>query len=220
MYVERYPRAEERLSATAHGLGTFFSVIGLALLINQADSVGRPGSLPSVIIYGIALILLFLFSTIHHAAIKPRAKQIFLTLDHSGIYLLIAGTYTPFCLLMPSGQEWTLLAFIWGLTLIGLTIQLVAFFTKQGDSYERFAFIFYLAIGWIPILWAGEYVFNSLPSMGLNLLIAGGIAYSVGVIFYLSKRLPYSHAIWHLFVVIGSAFHFFAIFYHVVPKAP
>nr|HIL74081.1 hemolysin III family protein [Rhodospirillales bacterium] len=140
--------------------------------------------------------------------------------DHCGIYLLIAGTYTPFCLLMPPGRKWTLLALIWGLALIGITIQLVAFLARRSDSYERFAFVFYLAIGWIPILWAGKYVFKSLAPMGLDLLIAGGIAYSIGVVFYLWKRIPYGHAVWHLFVIVGSAFHFFSILYYVVPEAP
>ena len=121
---------------------------------------------------------------------------------------------------MPPGRKWTLLALIWGLALIGITIQLVAFLARRSDSYERFAFVFYLAIGWIPILWAGEYVFKSLAPMGLDLLIAGGIAYSIGVVFYLWKRIPYGHAVWHLFVIVGSAFHFFSILYYVVPEAP
>ena len=163
--------------------------------------------------------LLFSFSSVHHAAILPRIKHAFLVLDHCGIYLLIAGTYTPFSLLMPVGQRWTLLAIIWGLALAGITVQLVAFLIGRSDSYERFAYIFYLAIGWIPILWAGEYVFNSLPPMGLYLLVAGGVAYSIGVIFYVWKRIPYAHAIWHLFVVGGSVLHFFSIFYYVVPDA-
>ncbi len=220
MYVERYPRAEERLSAAAHIFGALISTIGLVLLINQADSVGRTGSLPAVIVYGVALMLLFMFSAVHHAALRLRTKQIFLALDHSGIYLLIAGTYTPFCLLMPSGQKWVLLALIWGLALVGITIQLLAFLTRRSNSYERFAFIFYLAIGWIPILWAGEYIFTALAPMGLNLLIGGGVAYSIGVFFYLWKRIPYGHAVWHLFVVIGATFHFFSILYYVIPKVP
>ena len=220
MYVERYPRAEERLSAATHTFGAFLSTIGLVLLINQADIVGGAGSLPAVIVYGAALVLLFLFSAVHHAALHPRIKHIFLALDHCGIYLLIAGTYTPFCLLMPPGRKWTLLALIWGLALIGITIQLVAFLARRSDNYERFAFVFYLAIGWISILWAGEYVFKSLAPMGLDLLIAGGIAYSIGVVFYLWNRIPYGHAVWHLFVIVGSAFHFFSILYYVVPEAP
>ena len=120
MYVERYPRGEERISAAVHVFGVLLSIVGLVLLIIQANSVGRVGSLPAVIIYGASLMLLFSFSSVHHAAILPRIKHIFLVLDHCGIYLLIAGTYTPFCLLMPVGQRWTLLALIWGLALAGI----------------------------------------------------------------------------------------------------
>ncbi|MBT7954970.1 MAG: hemolysin III family protein [Rhodospirillaceae bacterium] len=217
MYVERYPRDEERLSAAVHVFGVLLSIVGLVFLIIQANSVGRAGSLPVVIVYGATLMLLFSFSSVHHAAILPRIKQAFLVLDHCGIYLLIAGTYTPFSLLMPVGQRWILLAIIWGLALAGIVVQLVAFLIGRGDSYERFAYFFYLAIAWIPILWAGEYVLKSLPPMGLDLLVAGGVAYSIGVIFYVWKRIQYAHAIWHLFVVGGSVFHFFSIFYYVVP---
>ncbi|MCK5445610.1 MAG: hemolysin III family protein, partial [Rhodospirillaceae bacterium] len=146
-------------------------------------------------------------------------KQFFLALDHCGIYLLIAGTYTPFSLLMPPGQEWTLLVLIWGSALTGITIQMAAFLTGRSKVYEKFAFVLYLAMGWMPILWAGEDVFGALAPVGFGLLVAGGLAYSFGVIFYLWKRLPYGHAVWHLFVVAGSAFHFFSIFHYVVPQA-
>ena len=219
MRVNRSPWAEEWLNAATHAFGAFLGAVGLVLLVIQADGVGRTGSLPAVIVYGAALVLLFLFSTLHHAASQPRIKQLLLALDHGGIYLLIAGTYTPFCLLLPPGQEWTLLAFIWGLALAGITVQWVAFLTGRIAGYERFAFVFYLAMGWIPMLWASGDVSRNLVPAGLALLVAGGIAYSIGVIFYLWKRLPYGHAAWHLFVVAGSSFHFLSIFYYVVPEA-
>jgi len=212
-------RAEERLSAVTHAFGTCLGALGLIFLIIQADSVGRTGSLPAVIVYGTGLVLLFLFSTLHHAVLCVPIKKIFLALDHCGIYLLIAGTYTPFCLLMPPGQRWVLLVLVWGLAMAGIAGQLAAFLTRRSDGYERFAYIFYLAIGWIPILWANEKVFGSLAPLGLGLLVAGGLAYSVGVVFYLWKRLPYGHAIWHLFVVAGSSLHYFSIFHYVVPQA-
>ena len=112
MYVERYSRAEERLNAATHAFGAFLGAVGLVLLVIQANSMGRTGSLPAVIVYGAALVLLFLFSALHHAVSRPRIKQFLLAFDHCGIYLLIAGTYTPFCLLMPPGQESSLLAFV------------------------------------------------------------------------------------------------------------
>lgn len=219
MYVEPSPRAEERLNAATHAIGALLGAVGLVFLVIQAGSVGRTGSLPAVIVYGSGLVLLFLFSALHHAVSRPRIKQFFLALDHGGIYVLIAGTYTPFCLLIPPGQQWTLLTLIWGLAMGGIAIQMVAFLTKRSDGYERFAYVFYLAIGWIPILWAGEKVFGRLAQSGLVLLLAGGLIYSIGVVFYLWKRLPYGHAVWHLFVVAGSAFHFLSIFFYVVPQA-
>lgn len=219
MYVDYYPRDEERLNAATHAFGALLSAVGLVFLVVQAQSVGRTGSLPAIVIYGVALVLLFAFSALHHAALHPKIKQILLALDHSGIYLLIAGTYTPFCLLMPPGQEWTLLSLVWGLALAGIIVQLGAFFTRRSEGYERVAFAFYLALGWIPILWAGDDIYRTLAPMGLYLLFAGGIAFSVGVVFYLWKRLRYGHAVWHLFVVAGCAFHFFAIFLYVIPIA-
>jgi hemolysin III len=213
----RYTRVEEWIHAATHGLGALLGIVGLILLILQAISVGRPGSLAAVIVYGVALILLYSFSSIHHALTDGALKQFFLSLDHTGIYLLIAGTYTPFCLLMPEGQGWGLFGLIWGLALIGITTQSIAFLTGRSDAYERFAFAFHLAMGWVPILWAGGIIFGALPPIGLGLLIAGGIAYSVGVLFYLWRRIPYNHAIWHLFVVGGSTFHFFSILLFVVP---
>ena len=192
--------------------------MGWVLLVIHADSVGRPDSLPAVIVYGTALVLLFLFSALHHAVSRPRIKHLLLGLDHSGIYLLIAGTYTPFCLLMPRGREWTLLSLVWGLALLGIAIQLVLFLTRRSGAYERIAFAFYLALGWIPMLWAGEDVVGALAPMGLALLVAGGVAFTIGVAFYLWKQLPYGHAVWHLFVVACCGFHFFAIFHYVVPE--
>lgn len=220
MYIECFPRSEERVNAATHALGALLSVVGLVFLIDQAGTVGRSGSLPAVIVYGTALVLLFLFSALHHAVWRPRLKQFLLALDHCGIYLLIAGTYTPFCLLMPDGQGWALLAFVWSLALGGTTVQVCAFITGRSEHYEKYAFLFYLALGWIPMLIVADVIFTILQPMGLALLAAGGITYSAGVIFYLWRSLRFGHAIWHLFVVAGSTFHFFSIFYYVVPAAP
>jgi hemolysin III len=218
VYGEPNPRTEEWLNAATHAFGAFLGVVGLVFLVMQADTVGRPDSLPAVIVYGIALVLLFLFSALHHAVLRPRIKHILLGLDHGGIYLLIAGTYTPFCLLMPQGKAWILLALVWGLAMLGIAVQVASFLTRRSGAYERFAFIFYLALGWIPMLWAGEDVFGALAPMGLALLVAGGVAFTIGVVFYLWKHLPYGHAVWHLFVVAGCSFHFFSIFHYVVPE--
>ncbi len=217
MNDERYPRPEEWANAAIHGVGAFFAVIGLVALVIHAVAVGRVGSVPAVSIYGAALIFLFLFSALHHAVKRHRLKHVLLALDHCGIFLLIAGTYTPFCLLMPAGQVWILLAVIWGLAAAGIAVQVASFLTGHSARYEKLAFVFFLAMGWIPILWVGDVVFAALAPGGLALLVAGGVAYSVGVVFYAWKKIPFGHAVWHLFVVAGSAFHFFSVFYYVVP---
>ena len=217
MYVECYPRDEERVNALTHGFGALLSAAGLIFMVMQADSVGRDGSLPAVIVYGSAMILLFLFSALHHAVLHPSLKQFLLALDHCGIYLLIAGTYTPFCLMLPAGEDWTLLAMIWGLAAVGITVQMSAFLMGRSDRYEKFAYIFYLAMGWLPMLYARETVFGILETGGLALLVAGGLAYSIGVAFYLWKGLRFGHAVWHIFVIAGAGFHFFSIYYYVVP---
>lgn len=208
---------EERFNVATHGFGVLLSIAGLVLLIIQAGSIGRAGSLAASVVYGTALIFLFLFSTLHHAASRPRRKQCLLALDHCGIYLLIAGTYTPFCLILPTGKGMMLASFVWGIAAVGIAMQLAAFVVGRSETYERFAFLLYLAMGWMPLIWVKDDIWNALATGGLALLIAGGVAYSAGVIFYLWKSLRYSHAVWHLFVVAGSALQFFSIFYFVVP---
>lgn len=215
----RYSRVEEWVNAATHGVGALLGIAGLVFLILRAIAMGRDGSLPAVILYGSALIFLFVFSALHHAFPGGRIKQIFLSLDHSGIFLLIAGTYTPFCLLMPPGQGWILFAVIWTLAITGIAGQSIAFLTGQSDRYERIGFLLHLAMAWAPMLLAGAIVFKALAPTGLFLLVAGGLAYTVGVLFYIWKGLPFNHAIWHLFVIGGSTFHFFSIFLFVIPAS-
>ena len=218
MSVEQFPRSEERLNAATHAFGAVLGAVGLVFLVLQANEFGHSGSMLAVTIYGVSLILLYLSSALQHAAMQSKCKQILLAADHCGIYFLIAGTYTPFCLLLPLAKIEELLTLVWGLALTGILIQLVAFIAGKSDLYERFAFVFYLALGWIPLLWAGDDIYRNLSQAGLILLFAGGVTYSIGVIFYLWERLPYSHAVWHLFVVAASAFHFISIYNHVIPK--
>ena len=215
---ERYNPAEERLNAAIHGLSAVLGVAALVVLVIEASTAGRDGSLPAVIVYGVALVLLFIFSTLYHSLSQGTVKRVFRSLDHSGIYLLIAGTYTPFCILMPPGEEWVLFTVIWGLAAVGIAVQAVAFLIGWEARYEKVAYIYYLAMSWIPILWASGVVFEELPAPGIALLVAGGVAYSVGVVFYLWKRLRFSHAVWHLFVVAGSALHYFSVLLYVVPR--
>lgn len=215
----RYTPLEEFFNALTHGLGAGLGIAALVLLIVQAVTIGRDGSIMPAIVFGSTLIFLYLFSALHHAMPEGKLKTLFLSFDHSGIYLLIAGSYTPFCLLMPEGQKWILFAIIWSLATIGLIVQITAFATGRSDTYEKYAFLFYIAMGWIPMAWAGSIVFSALAPTGFNLLLAGGLAYCFGVIFYLWRRFPFNHAVWHLFVIAGSTLHFFSIFLYVIPKS-
>ncbi len=217
MTAEEFTIEEERLNAVTHAAGALLAAIGLIWLLLQALHLGQAGSLAASAVYGSALVLLYVFSSLHHTLRHPRAKQVFLAFDHCGIYLLIAGTYTPFSLLMTSDEARLLLSFVWGAAALGITIQMTAFLAGRSDDYERFAFVFYLAMGWVPLLWIGNDIWNALAPAGLALLVAGGIAYSTGVIFYLWKSLFHNHAVWHLFVIAGSVLQFFSILFYVVP---
>ncbi|GKX33316.1 MAG: hemolysin III [Rhizobiaceae bacterium MnEN-MB40S] len=208
---------EERWNAATHAFGTLLAVTGLILLLGRAGVAGASGNLALCALYGAALVLLYSFSALHHAISHPGAKHVFLALDHCGIYLLIAGTYTPFFLIMPPGQGWLLLAFIWSLAGAGISVQMTCFMIGYSDHYERFAFIAYLALGWIPLFWVWDDVITGIPTGGLALLAAGGLAYTTGVAFYLWRSLAHHHAIWHLFVVAGSALQFLTIYLYVAP---
>jgi hemolysin III len=215
----RYTVAEEVANTITHGMGLLLSVAALVVMIIQAGNAGRDGSMPAVIVFGTSLVFLYFFSAVHHAIPPGRSKQLFLSLDHSGIFLLIAGTYTPFCLLLPEAQVWILLSVIWGTAAVGIAVQIGAFLTGRSERYEKIAFAFYLAMGWIPILMAGGEMFGNLASNGLAFLVAGGVSYSLGIVFYLWKRLPFGHAVWHVFVMGGSAFHFFSVLLYVIPAS-
>ena len=208
---------EERWNAATHALGTLLAITGLILLLARDGVADASDKLALCALYGAALVLLYSFSALHHAITHPAAKHVFLALDHCGIYLLIAGTYTPFFLIMPPGQGWLLLAFIWSLAGAGVCVQMMCFVTGYSDHYERFAFIAYLALGWIPLFWVWDDVITGIPPGGLALLAAGGLAYTTGVVFYLWRSLAHHHAIWHLFVVAGSALQFLSIYLYVAP---
>ena len=199
-------KGEMIANTITHGVGAGLSVAGLVLLIIRAARYGTPWHLASFLIFGISLLLLYLASSIYHAFAAKPWKAIFQRLDHAAIYFLIAGTYTPFLLTkMRSGLGWTVLALIWGLSFLGLIIKLA--FSKR---FEKPTVFLYLIMGW-----AGLVVFfqpgSQLGTLSTIFLIIGGAFYTVGVIFYRWKELPYSHAIWHLFVLGGSIFHYFSV---------
>ncbi|MGF1687504.1 hemolysin III family protein [Photobacterium japonica] len=210
-----YSVAEEVANSVTHGIGMLFGIVGLVLLLNQAVAAHADLlSVTSFSIYGASMILLYLASTLYHAIPFQRAKRALKTFDHCAIYLLIAGTYTPFLLIaLRTPFAMTLMAVIWGIALIGIVIKIVFVY-----RFKRLSLATYLTMGWLSLI-AIYPLATSLATGGLVLLALGGVLYSVGVIFYVNKRIPYNHAIWHLFVLGGTVCHFFAIYYYVHPVA-
>ncbi|MEJ4045449.1 PAQR family membrane homeostasis protein TrhA [Erwinia sp. SLM-02] len=207
-----YSLAEEIANSISHGVGCLFGIIGLVLLLTQAIE-SRAGALAitSYSLYGGSMILLFLASTLYHAIPHQRAKYWLKKLDHAAIYLLIAGTYTPFLLVgLKSPLAHGLMAVIWSLALAGIVFKL-AF----AHRFEALSLVTYLLMGWLSLIVLYQMV-TKLPAGSVWLLAAGGVIYSLGVIFYVSKRIPYNHAIWHGFVLGGSLCHFFAIYLYVM----
>ncbi|MBK0032303.1 hemolysin III family protein [Erwinia sp. S43] len=207
-----YSLAEEIANSISHGVGCLFGIIGLVLLLTQAIE-SRAGALAitSYSLYGGSMILLFLASTLYHAIPHQRAKYWLKKLDHSAIYLLIAGTYTPFLLVgLKSPLAHGLMVVIWSLALAGIVFKL-AF----AHRFEALSLVTYLLMGWLSLIVIYQMV-TKLPAGSVWLLAAGGVIYSLGVIFYVAKRIPYNHAIWHGFVLGGSLCHFFAIYLYVM----
>ena len=205
---------EEWLHSITHGVGALFSLVGMAVLLVAASVAAEvdPWKIVSLSLYGATLVLLYTASTLYHGIPHRRWKQRFQLLDHCAIYLLIAGTYTPFLLVNMRGTTgWILFAAVWSLALVGIACILL---WPQRFSILRVAI--YLLMGWMIVLASGEMA-ASLSTTGIVLLAAGGITYTLGVIFYAVRAIPYNHTIWHLFVVAGSACHYFAVYSTVLP---
>jgi len=209
----RYSKREEAANVATHGLGVLLSIVALVMMVTYAARHGDPYRIVSVSIFGATLILLYLASTLYHAVTHPRAKHFFRIMDHSCIYLLIAGSYTPFALvtLRAGGWGWTIFGLSWGLALAGIVFKM--FFVKRFDLLST---IMYIALGWLIVI-AFKPVVNTVPTGGLGLLLAGGLLYTGGTVFYLWRRVPFHHAIWHVFVMGGSFCHFLAVFWYVLP---
>ncbi len=202
---------EEIANSVTHGIGVGLSVAGMTILVVLAAIYGDVWRVVSFSIYGSSLVILYLASTLYHSFQNPRLKRIFRILDHAAIYVLIAGTYTPFTLVSLRGPlGWTLFGVVWGMALVG-----IAFKTVFIGRYEVVATAAYVLMGWLCVI-AFKDMLVKVPPGGLTFLFAGGIVYTIGVIFFAWEKLPYNHAIWHLFVLGGSICHFFAI-YNLLP---
>ena len=208
-----YTIKEEVAHALTHGIGAALSIVALVLMLVWAAAYGDAWHVVAASIYGASLILLYTASTLYHAFPWPRIKAVFQQLDHAAIYILIAGTYTPFALInLRDAWGWTLLSVAWGIALLGVFLEL-----GVKKRIKWLSLSLYLGMGWMALI-AIKPMIDNVDSGGLMLLVAGGLAYTFGVIFYVWKSLPYHHAIWHLFVLAGSVFHFFSIFYFVLPQ--
>mgnify|MGYP006197942929 CR=1 FL=1 len=209
-----YTLGEEIANAITHGLGTAAAIVALTLMIVKALPALSGWQMAGIAVYGGSMISLFLSSTLYHSLTHPPTKAVLKRFDHSMIYLLIAGTYTPFLMItLKSAMAQTLLVIIWALALGGVLFKI--FFVHR---FKRASLITYLAMGWLSLLVVYE-LYEALPSPAFNLLIAGGLSYTLGAAFYAAKQYRYTHAIWHLFVLGGAACHCVAIAAYVIPLA-
>lgn len=204
-------RGEEIANSISHGLGFVLALVAAPVLVVAATRRGTTSDLVAVSVFAAAMALMYLSSTIYHALPHGRAKEAFHVLDHAAIYLLIAGTYTPFTLgVLQGGWGWTLFGLVWGLAAIGVVTKMFA-----GIRWHGLSTIVYVVMGWLVLI-AAKPLWDSLPTAGLLWLLAGGIAYTGGVFFYVRKDLRYGHLVWHLFVLAGTVCHFVAVWKYTI----
>jgi hemolysin III len=204
-------RGEEIANSISHCVGFLAAVAASPVLIFSAVQQGSSAGIVGASVFAFTMVLLYLTSSIYHALARNRAKRVFQILDHGAIFLLIAGTYTPFTLGVLRGVwGWTLFGIVWGIAVAGVVLKSIG-----GVRYQKLSTILYLAMGWIIII-AVKPLYLNMPPWGLFWLLAGGLAYTAGVVFYAAGRIRYAHFIWHLFVIAGTACHFIAVLKYAV----
>ena len=205
---------EELANALTHGVGFVASLVGLPILVLAAASHGERAALVGLSVFGAALVALYAASTLYHAVSHPTLKQRLRVLDHAAIYLLIAGTYTPFTLGVLRGRwGWTLFGIVWTLAALGVLFKVLF----GSGAMARLSTAVYVAMGWVVII-AIKPLMAAMDSAGLILLVAGGVLYTGGLVFYVDKRRAWSHPVWHLFVMGGSVCHYFAVLLYAFPN--
>jgi hemolysin III len=210
--IKFYPPIEESINIISHAIGLMLSIVALVLLVRHANLHGNVWHVVSFAIFGASLISLYAASTFYHSAKKPELRRRLRIIDHATIYVLIAGTYTPFTLVTLNGSTgWVIFGISWGLAFTGIILKL--FFTGK---YNLVSTLMYVFMGWI-IVFAIKPLIDNLPSDGLFWLVAGGMAYTTGAILYSIKKIKFNHAIFHLFVLIGSFSHFMAVYFYILP---
>lgn len=207
-----YTRREEVANAITHGIGVLLSIAVLIILLVYSSMEGTVQHIVSFAIYGVTMFALYMSSTLVHSFPEGKIKDLFEIFDHAAIYLFIAGTYSPVLLIAIKGKwGWSLFGIVWGIAITGVVFK--AFFAKK---FLFLSTLLYILMGWM-IVFAWNPLVNALPDQGILLLIAGGVLYTVGTIFYVWRGFPYHHAIWHLFVLGGTIAHFFAMFLYILP---
>ena len=210
-HLTYYNSTEEKLNVITHGIGLILSIVAFVLLVIHASEIGTTRHVVSFTIFGASLILLYSASTFYHYSQRPNIRRKLNILDHASIYVLIAGTYTPFTLVTLQGTlGWVIFGITWGIALIGVFLKL--FYTGRFDKASTIA---YVAMGWV-IIFAIKPLIANLPENGLYWLFAGGVLYTIGAVLYSIKKLKYNHAIFHVFVLLGSFSHFMAVYFYVL----
>jgi hemolysin III len=211
--IKFYSPLEERINIISHSIGLMLSIFALVVLVRHASVHGNVWHIVSFAIFGASLISLYAASTLYHSARNPELRRRLRIIDHSTIYILIAGTYTPYALITLSGPTgWILFACSWGMALTGIILKLF-----HTGKYNLISTLMYVFMGWI-IVFAIKPLINNLSSEGLFWLVTGGMAYTTGAILYSIKKIKFNHAIFHLFVLIGSFSHFISVYFYVLPK--
>ena len=207
----KYTLGEEIFNSTSHGIGTIISLVALIVMIVISAKQGSALSVVASIIFGLTLILLYVSSTLYHALTNPTAKRVFQVFDHCAIFLLIAGSYTPYALLTIGGSKgWIIFGVIWFCALVGILLNSINL-----KKFQLFSIILYLGMGWTVVFYIRDLIAN-LALGGIILLAIGGVAYTLGIVFYMVKRIKYFHSVWHLFVLAGSICHIFSVMLFVI----
>lgn len=208
-----YSFLEEVFNSVTHGVGILVSIAALVLMVIFSYRYGSALHIVSAAVFGTTLVLLYTASTLYHSFQKPRLKRVFKIMDHSCIYALIAGTYTPFVLVTLRGAlGWTIFGIVWSLTVLGILFKV--FFINRFKIISTLAYVF---MGWIIVV-ALKPLVHALPGSAIAWIVAGGVIYTLGTIFYSWKKIPFNHAIWHSFVLAGSACHVCAVMFYVIPS--
>ena len=212
--LPKYTLGEELMNSISHCVGTLLGIAALVLCVVRAalriESVGAAGVVGAAI-YGSTLVILYCMSTLYHALTNKTAKMVFRVFDHTSIYLLIAGTYTPITLVTLRGAKgWVLFGIVWGIAVLGITLNSISI-----EKFKVFSIISYIVMGW-AVVFGGKDILSSISQIAMIFLLIGGACYTIGIIFYAMKKIKWMHSIWHFFVLAGSITHFFAIFFGVL----